>query len=237
MDEATLRRALRPLALAFCPTLAFFSAFLPLPLPTLTPTPAHLKRSNLRLQPRQSIYLANSQATHQSSLSRPSLADPSTETVNTPPPLPPPPAINLNPPSNSTPITTPHPLLPTTVMANDSAANTPAAESTGSAPMRPGGAPARVYMNERIVPYLLEGMKVVAKEQYVLSFLPVLCIYHVYFLCALSPRTSIPDTQCHAHEAKEKHAKQELELTTPSQQNQAVEPAARARRIPHPEKC
>lgn len=52
-------------------------------------------------------------------------------------------------------------------MGNDSAANTPAAESTASAPMRPGGAPARVYMNERIVPYLLEGMKVVAKEQYV----------------------------------------------------------------------
>ncbi|KAL1977083.1 hypothetical protein VTN31DRAFT_3365 [Thermomyces dupontii] len=28
-----------------------------------------------------------------------------------------------------------------------------------------GGAPARVYMNEKIVPYLLEGMKAVAKEQ------------------------------------------------------------------------
>ncbi|KAK1143890.1 COMPASS (complex proteins associated with Set1p) component [Aspergillus melleus] len=50
-------------------------------------------------------------------------------------------------------------------MGNDSAANTPTADSTGSAPMRPGGAPARVYMNERIVPYLLDGMKVVAKEQ------------------------------------------------------------------------
>ncbi|RAH40428.1 DPY30/SDC1 family protein, partial [Aspergillus brunneoviolaceus CBS 621.78] len=31
--------------------------------------------------------------------------------------------------------------------------------------IRPGGAPARVYMNEKIVPYLLEGMKSVAKEQ------------------------------------------------------------------------
>lgn len=30
---------------------------------------------------------------------------------------------------------------------------------------RAGGAPARVYMNERIVPYLLEGMKAVAKDQ------------------------------------------------------------------------
>ncbi|OJD12582.1 hypothetical protein AJ78_06843 [Emergomyces pasteurianus Ep9510] len=31
--------------------------------------------------------------------------------------------------------------------------------------IRPGGAPARVYMNEKIVPYLLEGMKTLAKEQ------------------------------------------------------------------------
>ncbi|KAA8646974.1 hypothetical protein EYZ11_000088 [Aspergillus tanneri] len=46
------------------------------------------------------------------------------------------------------------------------AANTPAAESTTSiTQLRPGGAPARVYMNEKIVPYLLEGMKMVTKEQ------------------------------------------------------------------------
>lgn len=31
--------------------------------------------------------------------------------------------------------------------------------------VRPGGAPARVYMNEKIIPYLLEGMKYVAKDQ------------------------------------------------------------------------
>ncbi|KAJ5191412.1 uncharacterized protein N7498_010397 [Penicillium cinerascens] len=31
--------------------------------------------------------------------------------------------------------------------------------------VRPGGAPARVYMNEKIIPYLLEGMKSVAKDQ------------------------------------------------------------------------
>lgn len=43
--------------------------------------------------------------------------------------------------------------------------NTPQAQTPG----RPGGAPARVYMNEKIVPYLLDGMKTVAKEQYVLS--------------------------------------------------------------------
>ncbi|KAL4803228.1 hypothetical protein BDV18DRAFT_145410 [Aspergillus unguis] len=52
------------------------------------------------------------------------------------------------------------------------AANTPSADPTsvlGSAnantTVRPGGAPARVYMNEKIVPYLLEGMKNVTKEQ------------------------------------------------------------------------
>ncbi|EYE98634.1 DPY30/SDC1 family protein [Aspergillus ruber CBS 135680] len=65
-------------------------------------------------------------------------------------------------------------------MATDSPlAGTPAADSltttttpqTQSQPQsqaqtgRPGGAPARVYMNENIVPYLLEGMKGVAKEQ------------------------------------------------------------------------
>ncbi|PKY05052.1 hypothetical protein P168DRAFT_318088 [Aspergillus campestris IBT 28561] len=53
---------------------------------------------------------------------------------------------------------------------NSAAANTPTAEPSGSAPtntnqVRPGGAPARVYMNEKIVPYLLEGMKGIAKEQ------------------------------------------------------------------------
>lgn len=58
---------------------------------------------------------------------------------------------------------------------NSAAANTPTAEPSGSAPtntnqVRPGGAPARVYMNEKIVPYLLEGMKTVAKEQYVFIF-------------------------------------------------------------------
>lgn len=48
-------------------------------------------------------------------------------------------------------------------------ANTPQAQSQTQTPGRPGGAPARVYMNEKIVPYLLDGMKTVAKEQYVLS--------------------------------------------------------------------
>lgn len=33
------------------------------------------------------------------------------------------------------------------------------------------GAPARIYMNEKIVPYLLEGMKMVAKDQWVFILL------------------------------------------------------------------
>jgi COMPASS component SDC1 len=49
---------------------------------------------------------------------------------------------------------------------NSAAANTPTAESNiPTSQVRPGGAPARVYMNEKIVPYLLEGMKNVTKEQ------------------------------------------------------------------------
>jgi COMPASS component SDC1 len=36
-----------------------------------------------------------------------------------------------------------------------------------------GGAPARIYLNEKIVPYLLEGMKDVAREQYVLNLYPI----------------------------------------------------------------
>ncbi|KMU86355.1 hypothetical protein CIHG_04144 [Coccidioides immitis H538.4] len=31
--------------------------------------------------------------------------------------------------------------------------------------VRAGGAPARIYLNEKIVPYLLEGMKPLAKDQ------------------------------------------------------------------------
>lgn len=31
--------------------------------------------------------------------------------------------------------------------------------------VRPGGAPARVYLNDKIVPHLLEGMKSVARDQ------------------------------------------------------------------------
>lgn len=48
-------------------------------------------------------------------------------------------------------------------------ANTPTVQmdlsSAAATQVRPGGAPARVYLNEKIVPYLLEGMKTVTREQ------------------------------------------------------------------------
>lgn len=45
--------------------------------------------------------------------------------------------------------------------------NTPTGETrnTPTSQPRPGGAPVRTYLNEKIVPYLLEGMKTVAKDQ------------------------------------------------------------------------
>ncbi|KAJ5099310.1 hypothetical protein N7532_006311 [Penicillium argentinense] len=48
-----------------------------------------------------------------------------------------------------------------------SGANTPLVDlsAASSTQVRPGGAPARVYLNEKIVPHLLEGMKSVAREQ------------------------------------------------------------------------
>ncbi|OJJ44892.1 hypothetical protein ASPZODRAFT_17806 [Penicilliopsis zonata CBS 506.65] len=46
--------------------------------------------------------------------------------------------------------------------------NTPSGDvpnTTGTPQARPGGAPARMYLNEKVVPYLLEGMKTITKEQ------------------------------------------------------------------------
>ncbi|KAJ5317351.1 hypothetical protein PENANT_c034G07945 [Penicillium antarcticum] len=52
-------------------------------------------------------------------------------------------------------------------MGEQNGSNTPMGDTSGlfSAQVRPGGAPARVYLNEKIVPHLLEGMKSVATEQ------------------------------------------------------------------------
>ncbi|BCR94828.1 COMPASS (complex proteins associated with Set1p) component [Aspergillus luchuensis] len=117
------------------------------------------------------------------------MADDNAATATTSEPQP-----QLNPPPPSTTSTTttpfppqnqqpqPHPHLnpeKDKIMASDSAANTPGADSAAATPsattttqVRPGGAPIRRYMNEKIVPHLLDGMTVVAKEQ---------CVYHDTF--------------------------------------------------------
>lgn len=49
------------------------------------------------------------------------------------------------------------------------AASSSTAANAGTPQVRAGGAPVRVFMNEKIAPYLLEGMKVVVRDQYVIS--------------------------------------------------------------------
>jgi COMPASS component SDC1 len=51
-------------------------------------------------------------------------------------------------------------------MAGADSANTNVTGGAGSSQVVAGGAPARVFMNEKIVPYLLEGMKAVTRDQY-----------------------------------------------------------------------
>lgn len=50
---------------------------------------------------------------------------------------------------------------------NGTGSNTPLGDLgyVSAGQIRPGGAPARVYLNEKVVPYLLDGMKSVAREQ------------------------------------------------------------------------
>jgi len=43
--------------------------------------------------------------------------------------------------------------------------NTAALSNFPSTRVRPGGAPARAFLNERVVPYLLEGMRTVTRDQ------------------------------------------------------------------------
>ncbi|KAL7650111.1 COMPASS (complex proteins associated with Set1p) component [Aspergillus niger] len=108
------------------------------------------------------------------------MADDSAATTSQPQPQPqtnPPPQTTSTtspfPPQNQQPPSQPHPSLnpdKDKIMASDSAANTPGADSAAATPsattqVRPGGAPIRRYMNEKIVPHLLDGMTVVAKEQ------------------------------------------------------------------------
>ena len=66
--------------------------------------------------------------------------------------------------SNTTPIGNPaethNSTTPATTGAN-------AAGLDNALPKVAGGAPARIYLNEKITPYLLEGLKDIAREQYV----------------------------------------------------------------------
>lgn len=50
---------------------------------------------------------------------------------------------------------------------NGAGSNTPIVDlsNASTTQVRPGGAPARVYLNDKIVPHLLEGMKSVARDQ------------------------------------------------------------------------
>ncbi|CAI7657228.1 unnamed protein product [Penicillium bialowiezense] len=51
-------------------------------------------------------------------------------------------------------------------MGETNGASTPLGDlNINAGQVRPGGAPARVYLNEKIVPHLLDGMKSVAREQ------------------------------------------------------------------------
>lgn len=83
--------------------------------------------------------------------------------TNTAPPAPTPPN-NTNSNFNSNPAPQPK---PTSAMGEANGSNTPMGDLSGlsATQVRPGGAPARVYLNEKIVPHLLEGMKSVAREQ------------------------------------------------------------------------
>lgn len=49
---------------------------------------------------------------------------------------------------------------------------TTASSNFPSTRVRPGGAPARAFLNERVVPYLLEGMRTVTRDQYETPFSP-----------------------------------------------------------------
>ncbi|KAJ5360047.1 hypothetical protein N7517_009238 [Penicillium concentricum] len=73
-----------------------------------------------------------------------------------------------DPPVSSAPIPTSQP-KPTSTMGeiNGASSGTPLGDlsNISAGQVRPGGAPARVYLNEKVVPYLLDGMKSVAREQ------------------------------------------------------------------------
>ncbi|KAJ5874542.1 uncharacterized protein N7529_002972 [Penicillium soppii] len=75
----------------------------------------------------------------------------------------PPRAVTADPPS----LAAPHSQSKPTAMGETNGASTPLGDlsNINAGQVRPGGAPARVYLNEKVVPHLLEGMKSVAREQ------------------------------------------------------------------------
>ncbi|OQE40375.1 hypothetical protein PENCOP_c006G04116 [Penicillium coprophilum] len=81
----------------------------------------------------------------------------------------PPPNLSISDPSASSALTSTSQPKSTSTMGetNGAGSGTPLGDlgSISAGQIRPGGAPARVYLNEKVVPYLLDGMKSVAREQ------------------------------------------------------------------------
>ncbi|KAJ5164804.1 uncharacterized protein N7500_006634 [Penicillium coprophilum] len=81
----------------------------------------------------------------------------------------PPPNLSISDPPASSALTSTSQTKPTSTMGetNGAGSGTPLGDlsSISAGQIRPGGAPARVYLNEKVVPYLLDGMKSVAREQ------------------------------------------------------------------------
>lgn len=67
-------------------------------------------------------------------------------------------APSINPSSTISTPSAPAPAATSTADAN-------ALKNAFAAQVRPGGAPARVFLNEKVVPYLLEGMKAITRDQ------------------------------------------------------------------------
>ncbi|KAJ5176511.1 uncharacterized protein N7482_002388 [Penicillium canariense] len=91
---------------------------------------------------------------------------PSAPSADPPLPAPVPSAPAAPPPSDSA-APLPKQSTGTTMSDINGSSNTPTADlsSASATQVRPGGAPARVYLNDKIVPHLLEGMKSIARDQ------------------------------------------------------------------------
>lgn len=72
--------------------------------------------------------------------------------------------VNVDAPSN---IHTPTATTPTAQQQPQAGISDFISDASSTTQVRPGGAPARFYLNDKVVPYLLEGMKTIARDQYV----------------------------------------------------------------------